>query len=120
MPCAPRIVLELAQHPRGLGTGDALRAISRVGHVMIGDAEGQLGMGDAPAARRDLIESQERALVQQMPVDPEQRRAVLASAYRVRVPQLVDHGAAPIPRLLLGAASGAAIRRLTRACCIIL
>ena len=70
--------------------------------VMSGDAEGQRGLGDLAAACLHLAECVEGALVHVMPVDPEQRGAVLAVRDLVRRPQLVEqclraaHGAGAI------------------------
>ena len=59
------ILLDLAHHPRQLGIGDvAPRAARR--HVMVGDAEGQAGLGDRdarapPACRRRGTSPHERS-----------------------------------------------------------
>ena len=61
-------------------------------HIMIGDAEGQLRLGDGTAARLHLTEGVERALVDVMAIDPEQRGAVLAARDLVRRPEPIDQG----------------------------
>ena len=61
-------------------------------HVMVGHAEGQAGLGDRHAPLRQLAEGVERALMDVMAVDPEQRLAVLAPHDLVGGPELVDDG----------------------------
>ncbi len=85
------VLLDLAHHARELGIGDiGPRAARR--HVMVGDAEGQPRLGDRDAALGELAEGVERALVDIVAVDPEQRRAVLAAQDLVGGPELVDDG----------------------------
>ncbi len=86
-----RVLLDLPHHARQLGIGDvAPRAARR--HVMVGDAEGQPGLGDRHAALGQLAEGMERALVHVVAIDPEQRLAVLATHDLVGGPELVDQG----------------------------
>ena len=47
-------------------------------HVVIRDAEGEIRAGDAGAERRELVEGMEGTLVDEVAIDPEQGRAVLA------------------------------------------
>ena len=54
-------------------------------HVVVGDAEGEVRAGDAGALRRELVEGVEGALVDEVAVDPEQGRAVLAGDDRMGV-----------------------------------
>ena len=62
-------------------------------HVVIGDAEGEVRAGDAGAPRLELVEGVEGALVDEVAIDPEQGRAVLAGDDRMGVPELVEQRA---------------------------
>ena len=73
----------------GIGDG-AVAAAGR--HVMIGDAEGEAGLGHRASARLHLGEGVERAFMHVVAIDPKQRGAVLAPRDLVRRPQLVDQG----------------------------
>ena len=87
-----RIVLDLPHHARDLGIGDIVtRAAGR--NVMVGDREGQAGLGHAGTALRQPGECVKGAFMHVMAVDPEQQLAVLAAHDLVRRPQLVDQGA---------------------------
>ena len=61
-------------------------------NVVVGDAEGQAGLGDRRAALREPAEGVERAFVDVVAVDPEQRLAVVAAHDLVGRPQLVEQG----------------------------
>ena len=61
---------------------------------MVGKPEREFGMRNAPAACVHLIERKERSLMQQMSVNPQEGRPVLARPDRVGVPKLVDEGPA--------------------------
>ena len=91
---APRRVGRQARdQPGGLGVGD--RQAPRVArHVMIGDAEGEARPPPPPSGVVEHGESMEAALVHQVAVDPQQGGAVRAGQDRVRVPDLVEQGAA--------------------------
>ena len=90
---APRILFELAEHSRDFGVVDAASAPARR-NIVVGKPECEFGMRDAPAACADLIERKERSLMQEMAVDPQEARPVLARPDRVGVPELVDEGPA--------------------------
>ena len=91
-PVLRRIVLDLPHHARDFGIGDMVtRAAGR--NVMIGDREGQAGLGDARTPLRQPGEGMKGAFMHVMAVDPEQRLAVLAPHDLMRRPQLVDQGA---------------------------
>ncbi len=80
-----RIRFEIAHHGGDLGIGDAGGApVCR--HVMVGDAERERRLGDAAPARFHLAEGVKRALMHKMPVDPEQRGAILAARDLMRRP----------------------------------
>ena len=87
-----RIVRELLDHPADLRSRQVAGAPPGR-HVVVGDAECELGMRDRRPALRQLVEGVERPFVQQMPVDPQQCLPVLAGQNGVAVPQLVDDGA---------------------------
>ena len=61
-------------------------------HIMVGHAEGQARFGDLDAALSELAEGVERALMNVVAVDPEQRLAILAAEDLVGGPELVDDG----------------------------
>ncbi len=86
-----RVGLERAHHRRDFGIGDRPVAAARR-HIVIGDAEGELRLGDVAPARAHLAEGMERAFMHVMAIDPEERGAVLARHDRVRRPQFVDQG----------------------------
>ena len=62
-------------------------------HVVVGDAERQIGPRDGQTRARDLGEGVMRAFVHEMAVDPQQRVAVLLREDDVGVPELVEQGA---------------------------
>ena len=80
---------ELARMVRQVEENTAEHGIRLFG---IGDPEGQSRLGHLDAAGRQLAEGMERALVHVVPVDPEQRFAVVPPQDLVRGPQLVDDG----------------------------
>ena len=83
------IVGELVDHPLDLGR----QRIAVAGrHIVIGDAEGQIGTVQPRLPFGELVERMERAFMQQMPVDPQQRLAVLAVDNHMRIPDFVDQG----------------------------
>ena len=86
-----RIRFEIAHHGGDLGIGDTGRPAARR-HVVVRDAESQGGLSNGASARLHLAEGVERALMHEMPVDPQQRGAVLAPHDLMRRPQLVDQG----------------------------
>ena len=86
-----RVALEIAHHGRDLRIRDLMVAAARR-HVMVGDAEGQPGLRRLAAARLHLAEGVEGAFVDVVPVDEEERSAVLAPCDLVRGPELVDEG----------------------------
>ena len=57
---------------------------------MVGHRKGEVRAGDRDAARGDLAESVVRALVDEVPVDPQERQPVVALGHHMRVPQLVE------------------------------
>ncbi len=74
-PVLRRILLDLPHHARDLGIGDIVtRAAGR--NVMVGDREGQAGLGHAGTALRQPGECVKGAFMHVMAVDPEQRLAV--------------------------------------------
>jgi len=62
------------------------------GDIVIGDAEGQVGPRHPATARPQRIEAVERALMHEMPVDPQQAGAVLARDHDMPVPDLFKQG----------------------------
>lgn len=80
-----RIRLEIAHHGGDLRVSDGVVAPTRR-HVMIGDAEGQSRLRNIAAAHLHLTEGVKRAFVHIMPVDPQQRGAVLAARDLMRRP----------------------------------
>lgn len=66
----------------------AIPAASR--HVMIDDSERQVGPGNPQGAFGELTEGVVRALMDEMPVDPEQRLPVFLRDDDVRVPHLTE------------------------------
>jgi hypothetical protein len=59
---------------------------------MVGNAESQIGTVQPRLPSGELVERMERAFMQQMPVDPEQRLAILAVDNHMGIPDLVDQG----------------------------
>ena len=82
MPC--RIGGKPVDHAGNLGIGDRGAVPRR--HVVIRDAEGQTRLGKALATRFQCAESVMRSLMHEMPVDPEQRLAILAHGDDMAVP----------------------------------
>ena len=82
------VVDDLLDHALERGIGEGAVAIGR--HVMVGDAEGQVRPRDLLVARLDLVEALERAFVHVVPVDPQQREAVLGFQDLVLRPDLVE------------------------------
>jgi hypothetical protein len=60
---------------------------------MVGDREGEIGPHHLAAAPSHLLEGVEGTLMQEMPVDEEQRVASVPRHDRMAVPELVDEGA---------------------------
>jgi hypothetical protein len=89
------VLLDLAHHARELGDGN-VRARAARRYVVIGDAEGEPGLGHRNAPLGKLAEGVERAFVHVMAVDPQQRVAILAAHNLVGRPDLVDDGLGPI------------------------
>ena len=86
-----RVGAEQVDHTGDRGIGD--RPAAATGrHIVIGDAEGQIGTRDAAVARGDLAEGMVRAFMDEMPVDPDQRQAIVAAGHDVVVPQFVKQG----------------------------
>ncbi len=83
------VVFKRPHHRRDLGIGDRAAAAARR-HVMVGDAEGQRGLGHRATALMHLRKRMERSFMHIVAVDPEQRRSVLAPGDLVRRPQFVD------------------------------
>jgi hypothetical protein len=65
---SPGVLVQLLDHARDLGISDRGPVSGR--HVMIGHAECQRRLGHLGAARLDLVEALERALMHEMAVDP--------------------------------------------------
>ncbi len=86
------IVGERRDHVGDLGIGDRPVAVAG-GDVVVGDREGQFRPADLAAGMVEHAEGVERALVQQVPVDGEERLAVGAGRHDVGVPDLVEEGA---------------------------
>src|SRR5262249_3770789 len=83
--------LEVAHHGRDLGIGNpAVPAARR--HIMIGDAKGELWLCDTPSASFHLAKSVKRALMDVMPINPEEAGSVVAPHNFMRGPELVDQG----------------------------
>jgi len=87
-----RVGGELVDHARDRGVGNGTAAPARR-DIVVGDAEGQVRPRDRGPARGDLPEGVVRALVHEMPVDPQQREPVVAARDDVGVPQSVEQGA---------------------------
>ena len=85
------VFLEIAHHCCDLGIGN-LTVAAPCRHVMVGDAESEPGLRHRAAACLHLAEGVKRAFVHVVPVDPEQRGAVLAAHDLVRRPQFVEQG----------------------------
>jgi uncharacterized protein (DUF58 family) len=86
-PHVTRLLHELLHHAPDF-RDDGVAVARR--HVMVGHAEGQVRPRDPGIAGRELVEGQERAFVQEVPVHPQQRLAILARRDGVGVPDLVD------------------------------
>ena len=84
-----RVVDDLLDHAGERGIGDDAVARMRR-HVVVGDAEGQVRPRHLGVARLDLVEALERAFVDVVPVDPQQREAVLGLEDLVLCPDLVE------------------------------
>ena len=81
---------EIRDHASDLGRRRYLRSDR---HVVIGNGERQRRLRDGGTALGEFMESVERAFVQEMPVDPDQRIAARARRDDMLVPKLVDDGA---------------------------
>ncbi len=85
------VLLDLPHHAGDLGIGN-IRAGAARRHIVVGDAEGQAGLGHRRAAIGELAERVHGAFVHIMAIDPEQRLAVLAPQDLMGGPELVDQG----------------------------
>ena len=85
------ILLQCRDHARDGGIGDRPTAPAR-GDVVIGHAEGQLRLRHALAPLGQFAERVVGALMHEMPIDEEQRRAILAGMDFMRLPDLVEQG----------------------------
>ena len=86
-----RIGLKVAHHRCNLGICNLLFAPAGR-HIMVGDPESQLRLGNTAATRHHLTEGMKRTLMHIMPVYPEERGPVVAAHNLVRRPQFVDQG----------------------------
>ena len=86
-----RIVGKAPDHRADGRVGDGGGAAARR-HVMVGDREGEIGPRHLRAPRRHLGKGMVRAFMHEMPIDPQQARAILAREYLVRIPQFVEQG----------------------------
>src|SRR6185437_5919429 len=84
-----RIAFEIAHHRRQFGIGDACGTIARR-HVMVGDAERQIRLGNRTATCLHLAEGVERAFMDVMAIYPEQGSTVFAARDLVRRPEPID------------------------------
>ncbi len=91
-PMARGVLRERAHHPGHVRIRDRTPA-SAGRHVMVGDADGQGRLGHRQGTFRQLGEGVVRAFVDVMPIDEEQRRAVLPQGDLVIGPDLVEEGA---------------------------
>ncbi len=85
------VVFQRADHPRDVGVFDMPAPAGR--RVMVDHGEGQFGRRHLQPPRRQLGEAVMRAFMHQVPVDPEQRCAVLATLDLMRGPELVEQRA---------------------------
>ncbi|KFC50354.1 hypothetical protein DK37_05790 [Halomonas sp. SUBG004] len=89
-PVLSRVMAELLDHRAHLGVGHAGKVSCLGGHIVVGNAKGQVGSGDGQLSFTQLVEGMERPFMDKVTVYPQQALAAVAAMHFVGLPHLVE------------------------------